>query len=200
MSIIINFVLKNWKSIGVIILIGLVAFLYHRNSVLKENNNRLIKNQTILFDTLSFYKIRDSVNVSSIGVLELTLNEYKKYRQEDLSLIKDLKIKLKEVQSVVKTEVVTKIEYKDKLIYVSDTISSINYNDGWNKVDVKITNNEDYSLDIETRDSLTQVFHKVWKHKIWFIKWGDSGIKQEIINSNPKSKIIYSEAIKISKK
>ena len=53
---------------------------------------------------------------------------------------------------------------------------------------------------IETRDSIAQIVHAIYKHRFLWWKWGIKGFRQEIVNFNPKSKIEYSEIVKVCKK
>lgn len=200
LKIILNILKKNWKIISIILLIISLIFSIQKISRLKEERGRLERNQSALLDTLSNTKFRDSLNRASIKVLEFKLDEFKEYRAEDAKLIKDLKIRLKDAQSIVKTEIVTKIEYRDKIIYVGDSIRKIQYKTKWTDLDITIKSDDQYDLKLQTTDSLTQVFHKVWKHKFLFIRWGNGGVRQEIINHNPNSKIKYSEVIELRKR
>ena len=123
-----------------------------------------------------------------IGKLSLTINELKQYRTDDARLIKQLKLKPKEVQTIIKT----KIETRDSIVFVLKD-SCINYKSEW----LDISGCLDDTLYINSKDSIVQIFHKEYKHKFLFIKWGFIGIKQKIINFNPKSSIKYSEWIEI---
>lgn len=200
LKIIWKIVKNNWKIIIMFILIVLLFFAHNRIEGLKIERNRLERNQDILLDTLSNFKFRDSLNRVSIKVLEFNIDELKRYRAEDARLIKDLKIRLKDAQTIVKTDVVTKIEYRDKLIYIGDSTRKIEFKDRWTDLDIIIRPDNQYDLKFQTTDSLTQVFYKVWKHKFWFIRWGNGGIRQEIINHNPNSSIKYTEVIQLKKK
>ena len=200
LKIIWKIVKSNWKIIIVVILAALLFFAHNRIEALKIEKSRLERNQDALLDTLSNVKFRDSLNRASIKVLEFNLDELRQYRAEDAKLIKDLKIRLKDAQAVVKTEIVTKIEYRDKLIYIGDSIRKIEFKDRWTDLDITLRPDDQYDLKLQTTDSISQVFHRVWKHKFWFIRWGNGGIRQEIINHNPNSTIKYSEVIQINKK
>lgn len=200
LKIIWKIVKSNWKIIIVVILAALLFFAHNRIEALEIEKSRLERNQDALLDTLSNVKFRDSLNRASIKVLEFNLEELKQYRAEDAKLIKDLKIRLKDARAVVKTEIVTKIEYRDKLIYIGDSIRKIEFKDRWTDLDITLRPDDQYDLKLQTTDSLTQVFYKVWKHKFWFIRWGNGGIRQEIINHNPNSSIKYSEVIQLKKK
>ena len=123
-----------------------------------------------------------------IGKLSLTINELKQYRTDDARLIKQLKLKPKEVQTIIKT----KIETRDSIVFVLKD-SCINYKSEW----LDISGCLDDTLYINSKDSIVQIFHKEYKHKFLFIKWGFIGIKQKIINFNQKSSIKYSEWIEI---
>ena len=86
----------------------------------------------------------------------------------------------------------TKIETRDSIVFVLKD-SCINYKSEW----LDISGCLDDTLYINSKDSIVQIFHKEYKHKFLFIKWGFIGIKQKIINFNPKSSIKYSEWIEI---
>ena len=166
----------------------IIGFLYSSNSTYKKENKRLSENNTTLLSEKAEYMFRDSLNMTEIGKLSLTVNELKQYRTDDARLIKQLKLKPKEVQTIIKTKIVT----KDSIIFVLKD-SCLNYKSEW----LDISGCLDDTLYINSKDSITQIFHKEYKHKFLFIKWGFLGIKQKIINFNPKSSIKYSEWIEI---
>ena len=105
-----------------------------------------------------------------------------------MKLIKQLKLKPKEVKTIIKTKIVT----KDSIVFVLKD-SCINYKSEWLEINGCLND----TLHVNSTDSIVQIFHKEYKHKFLFIKWGFLGIKQKIINFNPKSSIKYSEWIEI---
>ena len=180
--------MNKYLIIIILILFILIGFLYSSNSTYKKENKRLSENNTTLLSKYSVQMFRDSLNVVEIGKLSLTINELKQYRTDDARLIKQLKLKPKEVQTIIKT----KIETRDSIVFILKD-SCINYKSEW--LDISGCLND--TLYVNSKDSITQIFHKEYKHKFLFIKWGFIGIKQKIINFNPKSSIKYSEWIEI---
>lgn len=129
---------------------------------------RQISNVETLMGEVKLYKVKDSLNVASVSSLNLTVEELKKYRAEDAKLIKELKLRLKDVEYIAKTEIKT----KDSLIYKIDTVGCFHYRDKWLRVDACIA---DSSMVIETRDSIAQIVHAIYKHRFLWWKWGIKG-------------------------
>lgn len=180
--------MNKYLIIIILILFIIIGFLYSSNSTFKKENQRLSQNNTTLLSEKAEYMFRDSLNMTEIGKLSLTVNELKKYRSQDVKLIKELKLKPKEVQTIIKTKIIT----KDSIVFVLKD-SCINYKSEWLEINGCLND----TLYVNSSDSIVQIFHKEYKHKFLFIKWGFLGIKQKIINFNPKSSIKYSEWIEI---
>lgn len=53
-------------------------------------------------------------------------------------------------------------------------------------------------LPIESRDTLRQIVHRI-PRRFLFIRWGTKALRQEIISSNPHTRIVYSEYIRIER-
>lgn len=176
-----------------VVLLVVIAVLFQQNHTLRTERDRQISNVETLMGEVKLYKVKDSLNVASVSSLNLTVEELKKYRAEDAKLIKELKLRLKDVEYIAKTEIKT----KDSLIYKIDTVGCFHYRDKWLRVDACIA---DSSMVIETRDSIAQIVHAIYKHRFLWWKWGIKGFRQEIVNFNPKSKIEYSEIVKVCKK
>ena len=160
------------------------------NTNIKAERDRLQSNQSSLLETVKHYKYADSLNAVSVGVLQLKVSELNEYRAEDAKLIKELRIRPKDVEYITKTEIVT----RDSLVYVIDSVGCFHYSDKWLKVDACVN---DSSMIIQNRDSIAQVLHPIYKHRFLWWRWGLKGVQQEVINFNPRSKIEYSEVIKI---
>ncbi|WP_353739197.1 DUF6549 family protein, partial [Muribaculum intestinale] len=56
----------------------------------------------------------------------------------------------------------------------------------------------DVELDVVSCDTIKQIIHRVPK-KFWFIKWGCKAIRQEVVSTNPHTKITYTEYIELKK-
>ena len=175
----------------ILIIISLVLFILLStlysiyNKTLKEKV-RFESNQETLMASLKTYKFRDSLNVVENGKLTLNISELKKNREKDIKLIKELKLKPSQVQTIIKTKIVT----KDSIVFQLKD-SCINYQTEWMDVHGCVGD----TLYITSTDSIAQIAHKEYKHKFWFIKWGLIGFKVKTINFNPNSTVKSAEWI-----
>ena len=167
------------------ILLAAVTRLY--NITLKEKE-RFEANQTTLMTSLNNFKFRDSLNAVENGRLKLNLSELKELREADFKLIKELKLRPKDVETIAKVKVVT----RDSIIFQLKD-SCINYESEWTKVSGCIGD----TLSIETSDSIAFIAHKEYKHKFLFFRWGLERAKVKIINFNPRSSVKSPEWIDI---
>ena len=159
------------------ILLAAVTRLY--NITLKEKE-RFEANQTTLMTSLNNFKFRDSLNAVENGRLKLSISELKELREADFKLIKELKLRPKDVETITKVKVVT----RDSIVFQLKD-SCINYESEWTKVSGCIGD----TLSIETSDSIAFIAHKEYKHKFLFFRWGLERAKVKIINFNPRSSV-----------
>ena len=163
----------------VILFILLTAATKLYTVALKEKK-RIEENQTTLMTSLNNFKFRDSLNAVENGRLKLNLSELKELREADFKLIKELKLRPKDVETITKVKVVT----RDSIIFQLKD-SCINYESEWTKVSGCIGD----TLSIETSDSIAFIAHKEYKHKFLFFRWGLDRAKVKIINFNPRSSV-----------
>ena len=191
------------RYILIIILVIIIFFLSRSLHRQRQENDRLSSNQTALFQDISYYRTRDSL--SAVGVEKLTLTK-KELEQNCEALardIKDLKIKLKRVQSVsqasIETEHIIRTVVRDSLIVRDrvDTLQCIDYHDNYLTLSGCIEHNH-FSGHIMSRDTLLQVIHRV-PHRWWFIKWGTKAVRQEIVSKNPHTHVVYSRYIELKR-
>lgn len=185
---------------SVILSVALLAF-YKYNKKLKVENLVNRQNVAVLMDSVAHYQVNNSLNASQIGELRLKLSEYKKYRQEDIELIK--KLKADKPQTIIKTE--TKIEYKiktelkDSIVY-KDTLKTINYTSKWTDLHGFI-NNDTLQVKIVNREELMLV-ESLQRKKFLGIKLPGRlfGYKREtldVISKNPNTTIQDIEYVKL---
>lgn len=200
--------LKIYIILGIVIisLAGTTAFLTNRLKKEKAEKELYQKNTAVLMAKVEAYKANDSLNVVSIGRLELKLSEYKKYRAEDLELISSLKVDKKRLEQITTAQTQTIYELKgsvrDSIVYVDnyivDTLRCLDIANKWFDLHGCINKKKEFSGTFENRDSLVYVEHVVPK-KFLFIKWGVKERKQEILSKNPNTKIVNAEYISIRK-
>ena len=189
------------RYILIIILVIIIFFLSRSLHRQRQENDRLSSNQTALFQDISYYRTRDSLSAASVERLTLTKKELEQNCEALARDIKDLKIKLKRVQSVsqasIETEHIIRTVVRDSLIVRDrvDTLQCIDYHDNYLTLSGCIEHNH-FSGHIMSRDTLLQVIHRV-PHRWWFIKWGTKAVRQEIVSKNPHTHVVYSRYIKI---
>lgn len=176
---------------------------------LTDERNRYRGNTETLLQDVETYKIKDSLNAAKVGVLELKLSEFERYRASDAELIKTLQTKNRELEAVTtaQMETITKLRgtVRDSIVYLpGDTVTTvvrcIEYSDKWVDFDGCIINNT-FSGKIITRDSLLITETVQYKRWLGFL-WKTKRIKNrefDIVSKNPNSKITGFEVITIEK-
>ena len=176
---------------------------------LTEEWDRYRSNTEILLQDVKTYQTKDSLNAIKVGNLELSLAEYKKYRADDLALIKTLQTKNRDLQRVTTAQMKTinelRANVRDSIVYLpGDTVTTvlrcIEYSDKWVDLDGCIINNT-FSGKIITRDSLLITESVQYKRWLGFL-WKTKRIKNrefDIVSKNPNSKITGFEVITIEK-
>lgn len=183
----------------ILVLLGIIGLLWVHISSQKKNLDRIKENMEVLLESnndlllkSTQYKIQDSLNVAQIRSLELTVKEFKAYREKDVKLIKDLKIRNKDLEALVNA----KLETRDTiLVAVHDTIPGVatfNYTSTWtdlsgtidmvkDTMQVSITNRED----LEIVESVTR---KRFLGFLWYCKKLESR-KVDVVSHNPNTTI-----------
>ena len=172
---------------------------------LKQENKRLESNQDALLSDITFYQTKDSLNVASIQQLELTNAEFKKYNADLVAEAKNLKLKVKNIESVSRTSTITlydiEPQWRDSIVYRDgriDTIRCVSYDDDYLSFYLCEEDSVTKSK-IEIHDTIIQFVYTVPK-KWWFFKWGVKAIRQDIYSKNPNTKISYTEYIVLKKR
>ena len=176
---------------------------------LTDERNRYRGNTETLLQDVETYKTKDSLNAAKVGVLELKLSEFERYRASDAELIKNLQTKNRELEAVTtaQMETITQLRatVRDSIVYLpGDTVTTvlrcIEYSDKWVDFDGCIKNNT-FSGKIITRDSLLITETVQYKRWLGFL-WKTKRIKNrefDIVSKNPNSKITGFEVITIEK-
>lgn len=187
------------------LIIALLVSVQHCRGVQKERN-RLDNNQRVLLTDIEHYKFRDSLNAVSVGVLTMKANEAAKYMQDIAAVVEDMGVKLKRVEYLSKTALESSYHLQTP---VRDTTVIIVQNDTTRTVQAQSIKHEDPHItfcgiiadrqfygDIQTRDTLHQVIHRV-PRRFLFFRWGTKEIRQEMVSSSPYSNITYNQVLKI---
>lgn len=190
---------------------AVVTIWVQRTKIEKLTNerNRYRGNTETLLQDVETYKTKDSLNAAKVGVLELKLSEFERYRASDAELIKTLQTKNRDLERVTTTQMETinelRATVRDSVVYLlGDTVTTvlrcIEYSDKWVDFDGCIKNNT-FSGKIITRDSLLITETVQYKRWLGFL-WKTKRIKNrefDIVSKNPNSKITGFEVITIEK-
>lgn len=178
------------------------------NQLTGERDKYRTNTETLLQD-VSRYQTKDSLNAAKVGVLELKLSEFEKYRASDAELIKTLQTKNRELERVTTTQMETinelRATVRDSVVYLlGDTVTTvlrcIEYSDKWVDLDGCIINNT-FSGKIITRDSLLITESVQYKRWLGFL-WKTKKIKNrqiDVVSKNPATKILGVEFVTIEK-
>ena len=150
--------------IAIIILVASYISFNH----LKNENKRLKANQETLLDSVKSFKVSDSLKAITVGNLELSLKQYKKYHADDAILIKQLKGQKPKViiKPSIQTEYKIRAKLKDSIVY-KDTLKTILYKSKWNYVSGFIAK-DTISLSIINYDELL-ITESLQKKKLNFL-------------------------------
>lgn len=189
--------LKN----GLLIIFVPVAFLacvinrYHLarinelNSQLQRISVELAHSQIpILRDT-----IQDSIEVASQVVVEVVPKKMKEALAADEQLIKELRLKVKQLEAMQTTV----IETVDSVhAYHKPSDSLFYYSDQWADLELSLRDSTFY---YNIRDSLSTVIYREYRHRFLWWRWGTKGYRLKIVNFNPHARVTYNKYIKAGK-
>lgn len=199
-----------WAAIAMVV--AAVATIWVQRTKIEkltDERNRYRGNTETLLQDVETYKTKDSLNAAKVGVLELKLSEFERYRASDAELIKTLQTKNRELERVTTTQMETinelRATVRDSVVYLpGDTVTTvlrcIEYSDKWVDFDGCIKNNT-FSGKIITRDSLLITETVQYKRWLGFL-WKTKKIKNreiDVISRNPHTKIMGVEYIEIEK-
>lgn len=177
---------------------------------LTDERNRYRGNTETLLQDVETYKTKDSLNAAKVGVLELKLSEFEKYRASDAELIKTLQTKNRELEAVTtaQMETITKLRgtVRDSIVYLpGDTttivLKCVDISDPWFSLKGCTTPDGTFSGTFVNRDSILIVATVQYKRFLNFL-WKTNKVKNreiDIISRNPHTKIMGVEYIEIEK-
>ncbi len=196
--------MNKFLAISCLVLVVVCLSLIKVVQGLHEEKDRLTINNESLMESVNLYKSNSGKYAASVISLTLTKSELEKNRDELAETIKDLNIKIKRLQSASSTSTNTQVKVqtiiKDSIVYrngLQDTLQSFSWEDSWTKIHGEIKN-KDVNMYINSVDTLKQIVHRVPK-KFLFFRFGTKAIRQEVVSSNPHTKIVYSEYIELKK-
>lgn len=166
---------------------------------------RLHNNCEALATETKLYQTKLDESAASVVAMQLEMEEYRKQHARDRERIRALGVRLRRVESVAtaasKSEVRFVAPRYDTVVVrdiVRDTLSLFRWSDSWVTLE-GVLRGEEVECHIESIDTLRQVVHRV-PHRWWFIRYGTKAIRQEIVSSNPHTRIVYADYIELPKR
>ena len=201
--------MKQWLIVGAIFAALLVFAGFQQNAIdnLKQERNRYERNTESLLLDVAQYKTRDSLNAAKVGALELTIQEYERFRAADAKLIKTLQTKNRDLTAITTAQSQTIMELsaipRDTVI-IRDSVAmpavAVHTGDAWYDFDGILTEQE-FTGTLVNRDSLLVAETVQYKRFLGFL-WKTKRIKNkqiDVVSKNPHTTIMGIEYIEIEK-
>lgn len=200
-----------WAAIAMVV--AAVATIWVQRTKIEkltDERNRYRGNTETLLQDVETYKTKDSLNAAKVGVLELKLSEFERYRASDAELIKTLQTKNRELEAVTtaQMETITKLRgtVRDSIVYLpGDTttivLKCVDISDPWFSLNGCTTPDGTFTGTFINRDSILIAATVQYKRFLGFL-WKTNKVKNreiDIISKNPHTKIIGVEYIEIEK-
>lgn len=185
----------NLTIVGFALAITLIIYSRAQREV-----ERAEQNIYALEESITHYQTQLGKQAASIQALRLECDELRHLRQQDAQKIGSLGIKLRRVESLAKSSTTTSVELKSPLrdtVILSDSVKEFFWRDNWVEILGRIRK-DSVECRLTSHDTLFQVVHRI-PRRFLFIKWGTKALRQEIVSTNPHSRIVYAEYIKIEK-
>lgn len=204
--------MKKYLILAAIIL-AVAAALWVQHAKIKrltEERDRYRSNTEILLQDVKTYQTKDSLNAIKVGNLELSLAEYKKYRADDLALIKTLQAKNRDLERITTTQMETinelRATVRDSVVYLpGDTVTTIlrcvDIVEPWFELHGCATPDGQFTGTHINRDSLL-IAETVQYKRFWGFLWKTKKIKNreiDVVSKNPSTRILGVEFVTIEK-
>jgi hypothetical protein len=185
--------MKTRLIIAAAIVVAAVAWYgRHRHNVarLEEKVGRLSVELANAGSPLRRDTIHDSIEVVTQSVVEVVPRKLKEALAADRRLIKDLKLKVRQLEAMqttgIRTADTVAATYRqtDSLYY---------YSDQWADLRLSL---KDSTFYYNIRDSLATVVSRDYKYRFLWWRWGTRGYRLQIVNFNPHARITYNRYLK----
>lgn len=191
---------------------AVVTILVQRSRIntLTGERDKYRTNTETLLQEVSRYQTKDSLNAAKVGVLELKLSEFEKYRASDAELIKTLQTKNRDLQRVTTAQMETinelRANVRDSIVYLpGDTVTTvlrcIDIMEPWFELHGCTTPAGVFTGTHINRDSLL-IAETVQYKRFWGFLWKTRKIKNreiDVVSKNPATRILGVEFVTIEK-
>lgn len=181
-----------------------------RINTLTGERDKYRTNTETLLQEVSRYQTKDSLNAAKVGVLELKLSEFEKYRASDAELIKTLQTKNRDLERVTTTQMETinelRATVRDSVVYLpGDTVTTVlrcvDIVEPYFELHGCATPDGQFTGTHINRDSLLIVETVQYKRWLGFL-WKTKKIKNreiDVVSKNPATQILGVEFVTIEK-
>ena len=202
--------MKKYLILAAIIL-AVAAALWVQHAKIKrltDERDKYRSNTEALLADMERYQTKDSLNAVTVGVLQLKLSEFEKYRADDAALIKTLQTKNRDLQAVTTAQLQTINELRgtvrDSIVYLpGDTVTTVlrcvDITDPWFELHGCATPAGNFTGTHINRDSLLIAETVQYKRWLGFL-WKTNKIKNrqiDVVSKNPNTEILGVEYIEI---
>ena len=190
----------------IILLLGGVVFIQFKHaSKLSDERDRYKQNNTALLSDIERIKVDSTTMAVDAKALRLTIDEYERFRAADAEKIRQMGIKIKNLQAVARhnLEVAAPINAVIRdTVFIRDTVQVVQQKVEMASPHIQldaVIDNDTLRGDIRLPVTLQQTVWVEYKRKCIFWK-KVKAIHQTISSDNPYVDIKYSEYIQIEKK
>ena len=191
--------------LAIILLLGGVVFFQYKHSArLSDERDRYKQNNTALLSDIERMQIDSTTMAVDAKALRLTIDEYERFRAADAEKIRQMGIKIKNLQAVAKhnLEVAAPINAVIRdTVFIRDTVQVVQQKVEMASQHIQldaVIENDTLRGDIRLPVTLQQTIWVEYKRKCLFWK-KVKAIHQTISSDNPYVDIKYSEYIQIEK-
>lgn len=190
------------------IMLGTIFFQSQNIKRLKKERDRYRTNTETMLQDIDRYKTKDSLNAVSVGVLQLSLDEYTKYRSEDLKVIESLKTANRKLENVTTAQLQTinelKGTFRDSLVYLpGDTVVKIlrcmDIIQPWYELHGCVDDKGQFTGTYVNRESLIIAATTKYRRFLGFL-WYTNKVKNrkvDVVSKNPATHIIEIEYVEM---
>ena len=149
----------------------------------RGESRRLADNQTALASEVERYRTRLGEEAASVQALRLRCAEFEELRAADAAR-RGTSVSRSGARSTT-------------AVPAWDTLRRFRWRDPWVTVEGSI-GRDSAECRIRSVDTLRQVVHRV-PRRFLFIRWGTKALRQQIVSSNPHTRIVYTEYVRIER-
>lgn len=179
--------------------------LYNWGSRMKKERDTYQSNTQALLADARHVRIDSAMMASTIQVLNLSVDEYKKYRVEDAATIKKMRIRINDLEAAgrhdVEINAPVDATVKDTTV-IRDTVKvivkAVKMETPYIKL-IGIIEGNHLKGNIHLPVHLHQAFWVEYKHRFLWWRWKVKAIHQTISSDNPYVEIKYTEFINLKK-